>query len=164
MSFFKPKASKSINTNDALVTGNAAPAVAAGNSAVGNLSALLTGQGDTAGAQTNYDNYLQNAGYSNALTQGERGITGQGAASGLLQSGATAKALTSFGGQLDQQYFNNYLQNLSGVAGLGQNANSQIANVGQQQTGATPSLFSSITSAIGQLGQGASQGAAAFGG
>lgn len=157
MSFFKPKPSTSSasNVNNSLVTGIETPVAQQGAGAVGNISSLLTGTGDVAGAQGDYQNYLKNAGYQNALMQGERGITGQGAASGLLRSGTTAKALTNFGGQLDQQYFNNYLQNLSGLANLGQGAAGTIANVGQVSSsqGGAPSLFSSIAGGIGQIGQ-----------
>lgn len=119
------------------------------------LSALLTGQGDTSGAQAGYNSYLQMAGYAPAMRQLSQGITGQGAASGLLNSGATAKALQTRGAELNNQFFNNYLQQLSGLSGLGLQAGGLVANTGQRSTGSStggsPSTLGSIASTVGGI-------------
>lgn len=78
-------------------------------------------------------------------------ITGQGAASGILNSGTTARALQSRGADLNQQYFNNYLQNLSGLSSQGLQAGGLVANTGQtsQGTGATGGLLGAATQLFG---------------
>lgn len=118
---------------------------------------------EAGGAQAGYQNYLQNAGYAPAMRQLSQGITGQGAASGLLRSGATDKALQSRGTDLNSQYFNNYLQQLSGLSGLGLQAGGILANTGQQSTsqstnsstgtstGGSPSTLGSIASTVGGI-------------
>lgn len=107
------------------------------------------------GAQAGYNNYLQMAGYAPAMRQLSQGITGQGAASGLLNSGATAKALQTRGAELNNQFFNNYLQQLSGLSGLGLQAGGLVANTGQRSTGSStggsPSTLGSIASTVGGI-------------
>ncbi len=117
------------------------------------LSSLLTGQGDTGAAQGGYDTYLKNAGYAPAMRQLSQGITGQGAASGLLNSGATAKALQTRGTELNQGFFNNYLQQLAGLSGLGLQGGGLVANTGNvsKNTGGGPSTAGSIASTVGGI-------------
>lgn len=155
MSFLKPKAAKSSseNTNNALIKSLYGTQASQGTDATDYLSALLTGQGDTAGAQAGYSNYLQQAGYAPAMRRLAQGITGQGAASGLLNSGATANALQTRGTELNNQYYNNYLQQLAGLSGLGLQAGGLIANTGQTSTssGGSPSTLGSIASTVGGI-------------
>lgn len=105
------------------------------------------------GAQQGYNNYLQMAGYAPAMRQLSQGITGQGAASGLLNSGATARALQTRGAELNQGFFNNYLQQLAGLSGLGLQAGGLVANTGQKSTstGGSPSTLGSIASTVGGI-------------
>ena len=105
------------------------------------------------GAQQGYNNYLQMAGYAPAMRQMAQGVTGQGAASGLLNSGATAKALQTRGAELNQGFFNNYLQQLAGLSGLGLQAGGLVANTGQKSTstGGSPSTLGSIASTVGGI-------------
>lgn len=135
MSFLKPTPatsnqssnSSSSNVNNGLITKNLSPAIQDGVSAIGDLSNAIGGAGG-------YQNYLQNAGYQPAMTAMTRGVVGQGAASGLLNSGATAQALQTRGTQLNQSFYNNYLQQLTGLSGLGLQAGGLVANAGQQST------------------------------
>lgn len=159
MSFLKPKAAKSSstseNTNNALLTSTYGGAMNQGVGATNFLSSLLTGQGDTGAANAGYQGYLSNAGYAPAMRQLSQSITGQGAASGLLRSGATAKALQSRGAELNQGFYNNYLQQLAGLSGLGLQAGGLVANAGQKSTststGGGPSTFGSIASTVGGI-------------
>ena len=64
------------------------------------------------GTQNAFNNYLNSTGYNFMLGQGQQALTGSAAARGLLNSGATAKALTNYGQNLGSQYFNNYLNQL----------------------------------------------------
>lgn len=155
MSFLKPKAAKSSsgNVNNSLISGDYSGQIGQGTGANNILSTLLTGQGNTAAANSGYQNYLQMAGYQPAMTAMSKGITGQGAAAGLLNSGSTAKALQSSGANLNNQFYNNYLQQLSGLSGLGLQAGGLVAGTGQQSssTGAGPSTLGSIASTVGGI-------------
>lgn len=155
MGFLKPKAAKSesYNSNNDLIKSTYGGMMGAGTGATNILQALLTGQGDTGGATGAYNNYLQQAGFAPAMRELSRGVTGQGAASGILNSGTTAKALQTRGAELNQGFFNNYLQQLTGLSGLGLQAGGLVANTGQRSTntGASPSTLGSIASGIGGI-------------
>ena len=159
MGFLKPKRAKSTSTsenvNNDYLKGAYGSTISQGTGANNFLSALLTGQGDVAGANAGYQGYLQQAGYAPALRQLSQSVTGQGAASGLLNSGATAKALQTRGAELNQGFYNNYLQQLAGLSGLGLQAGGLLANTGQKSTstskGGGPSTFGSIASAVGGI-------------
>jgi hypothetical protein len=169
MSFLKPKAAKSSseNTNAGAITGAYMPQVQTGTQANNFLGQLLGISPQTAdrvgtganmiaeggGAQAGYDGYLKNAGYAPALKQLSRGVTGQGAASGLLRSGSTANALLKGGAELNQGFFNNYLGQLLNLSNSGTQAGGLVANVGQKstQTGASPSTVGSVASTVGGL-------------
>lgn len=154
MSFLKPKPSKSTsdNVNNGLITQTYTPAMQQGVGAQ-NFMAQLLGLAPGGAGQQGYATYLNQAGYAPAMRQLSQGITGQGAAAGLLNSGATARALQSRGAELNQQFFNNYLQQLSGLSGMGLQSGNLIANTGQRSvsTGGGPSTFGAIGSAVGGL-------------
>jgi len=175
MSFLKPKAAKSesINTNKDLINSTYSGSMSSGTGAQNFLAQLLgvtpgaVGQGANAaggGAEQGYNNYLQMAGYAPAMRQLAQGVTGQGAAAGILNSGSTARALQTRGTELNQSFFNNYLQQLAGLSGLGLQAGNLVANVGQKtvQTQPRPSLLGSIASGIGGI-TGVLSGPATFG-
>jgi hypothetical protein len=63
------------------------------------------------------------------VDQGTRAITAQAASRGLLDSGATGKALVRFGQQEASQEFGNWYNRLAGVVGLGQTATAQSNNL-----------------------------------
>lgn len=152
MGFLKPKTKlKATNLNQKLLTDKYSPQIDAGNSATNVLQSLLTGQGDTGAANAGYENYLQMAGYAPAMRQLSQNLTGQAAASGLLNSGSLAKSLQTRGTELNQGFYNNYLQNLSGLSGLGLQAGGLVANAGQGQLVTKPSTFGSIASAVGGI-------------
>lgn len=151
MGFLKPKAPKSENTNNGLITSTYSPQSQTGVTANNFMSSLLTGQGDTGAANAGYNNYLQMAGYAPAMRQLSQDVTGQGAAQGLLNSGSTLRRLQSRGTELNQGFFNNYLQQLGGLSGQGLQAGGLIANTGSKSTGGGPSTAGSIASTIGGI-------------
>ena len=155
MSFLKPKAAKSSseNTNNALLTSTYTPQAQQGVQANNFLGALLTGKGDVAGARGGLSEYLKMTGFEPALRQLSRGITGQGAASGLLRSGSTANALLTRGAELNQSFANNYLGQLLNLSNAGTQAGGIIANAGQKSTstGGGPSTAGSIASTVGGI-------------
>jgi hypothetical protein len=152
MSFLKPKAAKSSskNVNNSLITSTYKGSMTQGTGAMTNLSSLLGVGTDPRAA---YSNYLQLAGYAPAMRQLSQNITGQGAAAGILNSGSTAKALLTKGSELNNQYFNNYLQQLAGLSGLGLQAGGLVTNAGQtsSSTGGGPSTAGTIASTIGGI-------------
>lgn len=173
MSFLKPKpaTSSSSNVNNGLITSQYGGQMGAGTGATNFLAQLLgvspggvsgtanqignaaNGVAAAGGAQAGYQNYLQNAGYAPAMRQMSQGVTGQGAAAGILNSGTTAKALQTRGSEINQGYYNNYLQQLSNLSGLGLQAGGLVANAGQQSksTGGSPSTVGSIASTVGGI-------------
>jgi hypothetical protein len=177
LSLLKPKPATSTqsseNVNNDLIKSTYAPTMQAGSGATNFLANLLgvnsgavsstadrigTGANmvaDGGGAQAGYQNYLQNAGYAPAMRTLSQGIVGQGAASGLLNSGATSKALLTKGTELNQQFYGNYLQQLNALAGLGIQGGGLVANTGQKSTGTStgggPSTIGSIASTVGGI-------------
>jgi hypothetical protein len=158
MSFLKPKQAKSDNANMGLINSTYGGQMQQGVGATNFLSQLLgvspggvASGANAGGAQAGYNNYLQNAGFAPAMRQMSQATTGQGAASGLLNSGSTAKALQSRGTELNQSFFNNYLQQLAGVSGLGLQAGGLVTNAGQRSKGGGPSTLGSIASAAGGI-------------
>lgn len=151
MSFLKPKPATSDNSNNRLITSAYGGQIGQGTGATNFLSSLLTGQGNVGQAQAGYNNYLQQAGYAPAMRQLSQQVTGQGAASGLLRSGATAGRLQQRGAELNQGFFNNYLQQLAGLSGLGLQAGGLVANAGQRSTGGAPSTVGTVASTVGGI-------------
>lgn len=169
MGFLKPKAAKSYNSNEKLITSNYGGMIGQGTGATNFLAQLLgvspggvagtantigtaaNGVAEAGGAQAGYNNYLQMAGYAPAMRQLSKATVGQGASSGLLNSGATTRALQSRGAELNQSFFNNYLQQLAGLSGLGLQAGGLVANAGQRNTGGGPSTAGAIASTVGGL-------------
>lgn len=159
MSFLKPKKAKSSqlseNVNNSLIKSAFGGQINQGTGANNFLSSLLTGSGDVDAANAGLQGYYANAGFAPAMRQLSQNITGQGAAAGILNSGSTAKALQTRGAELNQGFFNNYLQQLAGLSGLGLQAGGLVANTGQRSTGTStgggPSTLGSIASTVGGI-------------
>ena len=86
--------------------------------------------GNNAAQNTAFNNYRNSTGYNFQMDQGTRAITGSAASKGLLNSGATAKALTSFGQGLADSTFNNYFSQLGTLSNNGLTASGQIGSAG----------------------------------
>lgn len=108
---------------------------ALGNIATGTnaFNAMLSGDA------TGFNNFKKMLGFDAMAEQGSRGITGNAAASGLLRSGSTAKALQAFGDQMQQQYAGDYMDRLLAQAGLGLQAGQLLAGAGQRSDSTTKS-------------------------
>lgn len=100
-------------------------------------------------------NYLQNQpGYQFQFGQGQQALERSAAARGLLTSGATGKALTRYGQGFASNYLQNYIGNLQGLAGLGENAAAQTGNAATE-TGrgiASSQVYGGNAAAAGQVG------------
>lgn len=132
------------------------PASGRQSSIQGTEGALLGQGGDTAAANTAFNNYLNSTGYQFQLDQGSKAITGNAASRGLLNSGSTAKALEGYGQNLASGYFNNYLNQLSGL-------NQQAYNTAGQGINATVSAGSAGTQGGVAAGQNTQAGGDAMG-
>lgn len=106
----------------------------------------------TAATGNGYNNYLNSTGYQQQMQQGTAALTGSAAARGLLNSGATAKALTTYGQGLAGQSFNNYL----GQLGSANNQAQASVNTGLQASTAVGQA--GTTGGIAQGNQTAAQG------
>lgn len=82
-----------------------------------------------------YQNFLDSTGYKTNLNSGVDAINSSQAAKGLLNSGATGKALTRFGQGLGASYFNNYIQQLMGASAQGIQAGSAVLGNGTSLAG-----------------------------
>lgn len=123
---------------------------ASANNASAELLGLKPITGDT---QNGFKNYLNSTGYNFQRQQGSDAITGSAAARGLLNSGSTGKALTTFGQNLAAGSFNNYLGHLNTMGGAGQTSLGQVSQAGTQGgQGAAQASQSGTSSGVNQLG------------
>ncbi len=126
----KPGAAQSQSSNKAydFLQGQFGGLTGQAQSGTNAIQALLSG--DTSG----FDAYKKATGFDAQAEQGSRGVTGNAAAGGLLRSGASGKALQSYGQNLQNQASGDYLSRLQGLADTGFKAGSLIGGAGQQST------------------------------
>ncbi len=111
--------------------GLAQPYIDRGNAAGTELNGFLGLGGDPAATKAAFDTYLNSTGYKFNFDQGQNAVTSSKAASGLLDSGSTLKALDQFGTDLADQYGQQYVGDLSGVSGQGLSALGGLEGAGQ---------------------------------
>lgn len=99
------------------------------NNAIGNLLGVT---GDPTAQNNAFSNYQNSTGTQFQLDEGSKAITTNSAAKGLLNSGATLKALTKYGQNLGSTTFNNYLSQLGGLQQAGLSAGGAIGGAGGQ--------------------------------
>lgn len=118
---------------------NSAVGASQGQSNVSSDMAQLMGLAPmTAGATNGFNNYLNSTGYNFQMNQGQQAITGSAAARGILNSGATAKALTNYGQGLAGNSFNNYLSQLGNLGNqYGAQTNQGLQSTGQEAAAGT---------------------------
>lgn len=119
------------------------------------------------GAANGFQNYLNSTGHNFELQQGMGAISGSAAAKGILNSGATAKALTKYGTDLASTHFNNYLSQLGSLgaaqgttaaqgvnaAGIvGQAGTTGGGNAGQLTASGGANAANGMTTGLGGLG------------
>ena len=138
---------KSYNTNKNLLTNAYAPVMGATGEGYNAIKSLLGG--NTQG----FDTYKKAAGYDFAAKEGAAGVLANGAARGLLRSGATGKGLISYGQKMADQYLDSYMQKLLGMSQLGLGAGQLIAEGGKESTSKSSSK-PGIGKFIGQVAAG----------
>lgn len=82
------------------------------------------------GGGNGFENYLNSTGYNFMMDQGSNAITNNRAAQGLLNSGSTLKSLNNYGQNMGNQYFNQYLAQLTGLQGSSDKAAAILAGAG----------------------------------
>lgn len=115
---------------------------------VGALGQLTAGTQPGADFNRNFrlSDYLADPGYQFRLTEGQNALENSAAARGGLLSGNTLKAITNYGQNAASQEFgnaynrwnndtSNRFNRLSGLAGTGQQATTNVASMGQNTAG-----------------------------
>ncbi len=111
--------------------GLATPYINAGDTANTELQGFLGLGGSQAASTAALNTYLNSTGYQFNRDQGISAITGDKAASGLLNSGSTLQALDTFGTNLADQYGQQYVGNLQNEVGTGVSAANSLAGEGE---------------------------------
>jgi hypothetical protein len=127
--------SSSLSENQAypFLQGALAPQVGNATGASNQMASLLGLNGADA-QNAGFDNWRNSTGYQFGLDQGREAITGSAASKGLLNSGATAKALTKFGTGYANQQFGNYFNQVLGLGNQGNQAAGVLTSAGQKST------------------------------
>jgi hypothetical protein len=129
--------------------------VSNGGAASNQISSML-GLNGTQGQNQAFQNWQDSTGYQFGLNQGSQAITGNAAATGLLNSGATAKALNTYGQNYANTQYGNYNNQLQGLVSGGNQAAGTIAQAGQQSNSSgssSPGIFGTggVSKGIGSL-------------
>ena len=102
-----------------------------------------------------FDQYKRSSGYQNIFDEAMRGVTSNAAARGLLGSGATLRASQDRAGQLAQQNYANYLQQLMGANQARMNTGLGLAGLITQGGQTSTSVNNpGLAGAIGSIGSG----------
>ncbi len=80
--------------------------------------------------------FQQSPGYQFAFGEGVNAIDRGASARGMLNSGARLRELTRYGQGMANQEYGQYMNRLAALAGIGQTATGQTAQLGQQAAGA----------------------------
>lgn len=119
------------------------------NQANDQISNLLGLNGTPAQTQ-GFDNFRDSTGFDFRLQSGSNAITGNQAARGLLNSGATARELDRFGQDIGSAEFGNYISQLFNLGQQGLQAGNIISGSGgQSQATSTGTSQGSSSSGIG---------------
>ena len=85
----------------------------------GNQLANLLGLNGAQGQNAGFNNWRDSTGYQFGLNQGVGSIVGNAATNGLLNSGATAKAVDTYGQNYANTQYGNYTNQLQQLLGSG---------------------------------------------
>ncbi|HZL00965.1 MAG TPA: hypothetical protein VFC47_13825 [Caulobacteraceae bacterium] len=115
------------------------PYIDSGDTANTALQGFLGLGGDPAATSKAFNDYLNSTGYQFNVDQGIAAIDQNKAASGLLNSGSTLKALDAYGTGEAQQYGQQYVGDLQNVAQTGVSATNALAGQGSNYANAVSS-------------------------
>ena len=99
--------------------------------------------------------------YQFRMNESQRALTARNAALGIQDSGAAQRAAIQYAGNLASGEFNNYANRLSALAGVGQTAAQNTAQLGQNYANAVGNIgmnnAQSLASSYQQQGQNSAQ-------
>lgn len=124
--------------------------------AAGGQLASMLGLNGSQGQNQAFQNWQNSTGYQFGLNQGMQSINGNAAAQGLLGSGATGKALETYGQNYANTQYGNYTNLLQSLLNSGNQSAGVLAGAGQQSSGqnsSSPGLFGSQGSVGAGIGQ-----------
>jgi hypothetical protein len=121
--------SQSSNANRELINSTFTPLMNTGVKS-GNAIADLLGLNGSQGQNQAFENWRNSTGYQFGLNQGLESINGNAATQGLMNSGATAKALETYGQNYANTQFGNYNNQLMGLLNGGLSAGNTVASTG----------------------------------
>lgn len=124
-------------------SGNLSPYISAGNNALGQMQALNSGD---------YSSFTASPDYQFSLSQDIQGLDRSAAARGSLYSGGHSADILGYAQGLASQNYGNYYNRLAGLAGMGQNASTNLGSIG---TGNAASIGSYLTGAANAQGNAA---------
>lgn len=122
--------SSSGNNNMGLINSTYTPEMQSGVQASSQMANML-GLNGTQGQDQAFQNWQNSTGYQFGLNQGTQAINGNAATQGLMNSGATAKALQTYGQNYANTQYGNYTSQLQGLMNSGNQAGQTVANAGQ---------------------------------
>lgn len=125
--------SKTNNTNLGMLNSTWTPTMNQGVQAGGAIANML-GLNGPQGQNQAFDNWRGSTGYQFGMNEGMHAINGNAATQGLLNSGATAKALNTYGQNYADTQYGNYTNQLMGLLNGGLNAGNMLTQAGQQTT------------------------------
>ncbi|MDE2473245.1 MAG: hypothetical protein KGL35_32200, partial [Bradyrhizobium sp.] len=119
------------------------PQITQGQGATNLLGGYLGTQGQGTQGQL-YSQFQNDPGFQAAMQQGINAANSSAAANGTLNSGGQLKDLYNWGNQFAYQQYQNRLQNLYQMAGLGTQAGAAAGNLGQQNANQQSGLYGQI--------------------
>lgn len=115
--------------------------------AAGSQIADMLGLNGTPAQNQGFTNWQNGTGYQFGLNQGLQSVTGNAAASGLVNSGGNEKALETYGqNYANTQYgnYNNQLQNLLGAGNTSAGIIGSTGNVSNSNSSSSPGVMGGI--------------------
>jgi hypothetical protein len=122
-----------------------------GSGASNQLAGML-GLNGAQGQNQAFQNWQNSTGYQFGLNQGLQSINGNAAASGLLNSGATAKALDTYGQNYANTQYGNYTNQLQGLLNSGNQAAGVVGSTGNVSQSAANSQSTQNSNSSGSGG------------
>lgn len=132
-----------LNKQYGITTENYQPAITAGNKAIGGISDLL-GLGTSQSQGQAIDALRGSPLFESLFDTGRDALLGAASATGGLRGGNVNSALADFGRDTLAQVIQQQLSNLGGLAGIGQNAIGNLAQLGAQNAGSVADLTTGI--------------------
>lgn len=96
-----------------------------------------------------FDTFWQSPDYQFRMNESLRALTARNAALGIQDSGAAQRSALGLAGNLASSEYNNYANRLAALAGVGQTAAQNNANLGQNYAGAVQTINQNQANALG---------------